>query len=154
MLSAPELALNDLDFDALSQAMGGLKGEVDKNPQTAAIILAGGTGERFGKEGRQAARGDRGQAHPHLVGRGVRRRGRHRLIVIVCPEDRCSEYLKRAIDPFPFVTPIVVAPSGPSRQESAFSGLEFVPDDYEYVILHDGARPLISPTSSRIPSPR
>ena len=31
--------------------MGGLKGEVDKNPQTAAIILAGGTGERFGKEG-------------------------------------------------------------------------------------------------------
>ncbi len=23
--------------------------------------------------------------------------------------------------------------------------LEFVPDDYEYVILHDGARPLISP---------
>ena len=28
-----------------------LKGEVDKNPQTAAIILAGGTGERFGKEG-------------------------------------------------------------------------------------------------------
>ena len=63
----------------------------------------------------------------------------------MCPEDRCSEYLKRAIDPFPFVTPIVVAPSGPSRQESAFSGLEFVPDDYEYVILHDGARPLISP---------
>ena len=44
VLSAPELALNDLDFDALSQAMGGLKGEVDKNPQTAAIILAGGTG--------------------------------------------------------------------------------------------------------------
>ncbi|MTH39155.1 2-C-methyl-D-erythritol 4-phosphate cytidylyltransferase, partial [Veillonella dispar] len=40
VLSAPELALNDLDFDALSQAMGGLKGEVDKNPQTAAIILA------------------------------------------------------------------------------------------------------------------
>ena len=39
VLSAPELALNDLDFDALSQAMGGLKGEVDKNPQTAAIIL-------------------------------------------------------------------------------------------------------------------
>ena len=51
VLSAPELALNDLDFDALAQAMGGLKGEVDKNPQTAAIILAGGTGERFGKEG-------------------------------------------------------------------------------------------------------
>ena len=62
------------------------------------------------------------------------------LIVIVCPEDRKEEYLKRAIDPFPFVTPIVVAPAGPTRQESAFSGLEFVPEQFEYVALHDGAR--------------
>ena len=67
------------------------------------------------------------------------------LIVIVCPEDRADEYLKRAIDPFPFVTPVVVAPAGSIRQESAFSGLEYVGDEYEYVVLHDGARPLISP---------
>ena len=53
------------------------------------------------------------------------------LIVIVCPEDRKEEYLKRAIDPFPFVTPIAVAPSGPTRQESAFSGLGYVPEDFE-----------------------
>ena len=43
------------------------------------------------------------------------------------------------------LSPIVLAPSGPSRQESAFSGLEYVPDDYEYVVTHDGARPLVSP---------
>ena len=36
-----------------------LTGKVDSNPKTAAIILAGGTGERFGRES--------GQAHPHLV---------------------------------------------------------------------------------------
>ena len=64
---------------------------------------------------------------------------------MVCPEERQSEYLVRAIDPFPFVTPIVVAPAGPTRQESAFSGLEFVPEQFEYVALHDGARPLITP---------
>ena len=51
----------------------------------------------------------------------------------------------RAIDPFPFVTPVVVAPAGPTRQESAFSGLEYVPEQFEYVALHDGARPLITP---------
>lgn len=55
------------------------------------------------------------------------------------------EYLSRAIDPFPFVTPVVMAPAGSIRQESAFSGLEYVGDDYEYVVLHDGARPLVSP---------
>ena len=67
------------------------------------------------------------------------------LIVIVCPEERMHEYLSRAIDPFPFVTPVVLAPSGAIRQESAFSGLEMVGDEYEYVVLHDGARPLVSP---------
>ena len=67
------------------------------------------------------------------------------LIVVVCPADRADEYLKRAIDSFPFVTPVVVAPSGTTRQESAFSGLEYVPEDFEFVILHDGARPLVTP---------
>ena len=51
VLKAPELMLDGLDFDALSKTMCSLEGVVDKNPQTAAIILAGGTGERFGKEG-------------------------------------------------------------------------------------------------------
>ena len=66
------------------------------------------------------------------------------LIVVVCPEERTSEYLLKAIDPFPFATPIVMAPAGATRQESAFAGLELVPDEFEYVMLHDGARPLIS----------
>ena len=112
VLSAPELALNDLDFDALSQAMGGLKGEVDKNPQTAAIILAGGTGERFGKEG--------GKQLVEIAGKPILHAGRPRRSTpwatsgssSSCVPRTASEYLKRAIDPFPFVTPIVVAPLG------------------------------------------
>ena len=39
----------------------------------------------------------------------------------------------------------VVGSHEPVRQESAFSGLEMVGDEYEYVVLHDGARPLVSP---------
>lgn len=144
VLKRPELALDDLDFDALSQSLEGLKGQVDKNPKTAAIILAGGTGERFGKEGGKQLVEIAGKPILTWSAEAFDAVGDIGLIVIVCPEGRQDEYLKRAIDPFPFVTPVVMAPSGPSRQESAFSGLEFVPDEFEYVVLHDGARPLIS----------
>ena len=145
VLKRPELALDDLDLDALTLSMEGLKGKVDENPKTAAIILAGGTGERFGKEGGKQLVEIAGKPILTWSAEAFDAVGDIGLIVIVCPEERCDEYLKRAIDAFPFVTPVVVAPSGPSRQESAFSGLECVPDEFEYVVLHDGARPLISP---------
>ena len=134
---------DDVNFDAL-KAEPRLEGVVDKNPKTAAIILAGGSGERFGHEG--------GKQLVEIAGKPILTRsaevfdavGDVGLIVIVCPEERMSEYLSKAIDPFPFVTPIVMAPAGSIRQESAFSGLELVPEEFEYVVMHDGARPLIS----------
>ena len=145
VLRAPELLLDGLDFDALSQVNCWLQGKVDKNPQTAAIILAGGTGERFGKEGGKQLVEIAGKPILTWSAEAFDAVGDVGLIVIVCPEERMREYLSRAIDPFPFVTPVVMAPAGSIRQESAFSGLEYVGDDYEYVVLHDGARPLISP---------
>ncbi len=145
VLRAPETLLDSVDFDALSQSMCSLQGKVDDNPQTAAIILAGGAGERFGKEGGKQLIEIAGKPILTWSTEAFDAVGDIGLIVVVCPEERHDEYLKRAIDPFPFVTPVVMAPSGPSRQESAFSGLEYVPDGYNYVVLHDGARPLISP---------
>ncbi|WP_251197541.1 2-C-methyl-D-erythritol 4-phosphate cytidylyltransferase [Anaerotardibacter muris] len=130
-------------FDALRTQMQ-LTGTVNENAQTAVIILAGGSGERFGVEG--------GKQLVEVAGKPILTRsaevfdsvGDVGLIVVVCPEERTEEYLRKAIDPFPFATPIVMAPAGSLRQESAFSGLELVPDNFEYVMLHDGARPLIS----------
>lgn len=145
VLKMPELLVDGLDFDALSLTSIGLQGVVDSNPQTAAIILAGGTGERFGKEGGKQLVEIAGKPVLTWSAEAFDAVGDIGLIVVVCPEDRHEEYLKKAIDPFPFVTPVIMAPSGPSRQESAFSGLEYVPDEYNYVVLHDGARPLISP---------
>jgi 2-C-methyl-D-erythritol 4-phosphate cytidylyltransferase len=145
LADAPTFNPSSIDFEALSASLRGLEGKLDKKPKTAAIILAGGTGDRFGREG--------GKQLVEIAGRPVLTWsaesfdavGDVGLIVIVCPEDRQQEYLKRAIDPFPFVTPVAVAPSGPTRQESAFSGLELVPEDYEFVVIHDGARPLVTP---------
>ncbi|MBR5259217.1 MAG: 2-C-methyl-D-erythritol 4-phosphate cytidylyltransferase [Eggerthellaceae bacterium] len=145
VLDEPDLVMGELNFDALAQPSMSLQGKVDKKPKTAAIILAGGTGERFGKEG--------GKQLIEIAGKPVLTWsaevfdavGDVGLIVIVCPKDRAEEYLRIAIDPFPFVTPVVVAPAGSIRQESAFSGLEYVGDEFEFVALHDGARPLITP---------
>ncbi len=143
VLAAADLA-TALDIDALTQSLAGLEGKVDKNPKTAAIILAGGTGERFGNEG--------GKQLVEIGGKPILTWsveafdvvGDIGLIVIVCPAERQGEYLSKAVDPFSFATPIVVAAAGSTRQESAFSGLELVPEEFEYVVMHDGARPLIS----------
>lgn len=141
----PNTIADFVDFEALSQPMAGLQGKVAKNAKTAAIILAGGSGERYGRAG--------GKQLAQVAGRPVMSWSAEAfdavpdvgLIVIVCPEDRKEEYLREAIDPYPFVTPIVVAPAGEIRQTSAFNGLEMVPDEFEFVALHDGARPMITP---------
>lgn len=144
---APTLAEDKIDFDALSASLAGLKGTLDPSPKTAAIILAGGSGERFGREGGKQLVEIAGKPVLTWSAESFDAVGDVGLIVVVCPEDRHEEYLKRAIDPFPFVTPIVVAPSGPTRQESSFSGLEYVPEEYEFVVVHDGARPLVKPAT-------
>lgn len=144
-LQVPEILSQVLTNDALTNPETQLTGHVDKNPKTAAIILAGGTGERFGREGGKQLVEIAGKPILTWSAEAFDAVGDIGLIVIVCPEDRMDEYLKRAIDPFPFVTPVTMAPSGSIRQESAFSGLENVPNDFEYVVLHDGARPLITP---------
>ncbi len=145
-LRQPTFTGLNLGMDDLEQQFEGLQGKVDEHPQTAAVILAGGTGERFGLEGGKQLVEIAGKPILTWSAESCDAVGDIGLIVIVCPEDRQEEYLRKAIDPFPFVTPVVIAPSGPSRQESAFSGLEFVPEEYDYVVLHDGARPLVSPS--------
>lgn len=144
-VAAPTVIADFVDFEALSKPMVGLEGKVAKNAKTAAIILSGGSGERYGRAG--------GKQLAQVAGRPVMSWAAEAfdavadvgLIVIVCPEDRKEEYLREAIDPYPFVTPIVVAPAGEIRQTSAFNGLEVVPDEFEFVALHDGARPMITP---------
>lgn len=145
VLKKPGELLPELDLSALSQPLEGLQGVVDKDPKTAAIILAGGSGERFGRDGGKQLVEVAGKPILTWSAEAFDAVGDIGLIVIVCPEERQEEYLKRAIDPFPFVTPVKVASAGAIRQESAFAGLECVPDEFEFVALHDGARPLITP---------
>lgn len=111
----------------------------------AALIMAGGTGERFGRPG--------GKQLAPLHGRpvlswslsafeGVVEVG---LIIVVCPEDREAEYRSEAVHAAARGTPVRLAASGPTRQQSVANGLALLPEETEIVIVHDGARPLVTP---------
>ncbi|MGI6217046.1 MAG: 2-C-methyl-D-erythritol 4-phosphate cytidylyltransferase [Coriobacteriales bacterium] len=144
-LKSPQTVLLSEQLEEISTAVAPLQGKVSKNPKTAAVILAGGSGERFGNPG--------GKQLFELLGKPVLTWSSEAfdavadvgLIVIVCPEDRIEEYCRVAIDPYPFVTPIEFTASGELRQESSFAGVMKVPSSYDLIAIHDGARPLVTP---------
>ncbi len=145
ILSEPEIALFAEHFEDLATSIAPLRGQVSANPKTAAVILAGGIGERFGNPG--------GKQIFEILGKPLMTWSAEAfdavadigLIVVVCPEDRMDEYCRKAIDPYPFVTPIALASAGELRQESAFGGIMKVPDSYDLIAIHDAARPLVTP---------
>lgn len=144
---------NNRIFDLITQLLGGASSQenvtyagcVSKNACAAAVVLAGGSGERFGEAGGKQLIEIAGKPLLSWSIGSLDMVADVGLIVVVCPKDRRDEYAQVAIEPYQFVTPIVMADAGDSRQESAFSGLECVPDTYEFSIIHDGARPLITP---------
>ena len=145
ILAQPEFIANKENMDMLEMELLSLKGRVSSEPHTAAVILAGGKGERYNRTG--------GKQLLEIIGKPILTWSAEAfdavadvgLIVIVCPPDRMQEYCYEAIDAFPFVTPVVIAPAGEIRQESSLSGLNMVGEEFEFVAIHDGARPLITP---------
>ncbi|MDR1016890.1 MAG: 2-C-methyl-D-erythritol 4-phosphate cytidylyltransferase [Coriobacteriales bacterium] len=128
----------------ISPAALELEGQVAKHPKTCAVILAGGVGERFGS--------DQGKQLYEVCGKPLLTWSAEVFdsvadvgqIVIVCPPERRQEYCQQAIDRFPFVTPVSFADAGQVRQQSSYAGVQAVPEQFELIALHDGARPLIS----------
>lgn len=109
-----------------------------------AIIVAGGVGSRFGRsEGKQLV---------SIVGRPMlkhtvdafRRASSIGAIVLVCHPDRIEEY-RSAVTETGDGVPVSVVPGGETRQASVASGLRHMPEGFEIVAVHDGARPLIRP---------
>jgi 2-C-methyl-D-erythritol 4-phosphate cytidylyltransferase len=144
VLAAPELVLSKENIDILTAPLTAVRGKVSRNPHTAAVILAGGMGERFGSaEGKQLF---------ELHGKPILTWSAEAfdvvsdvgLIVIVAPEERMEEYCRKAVDGFPFVTPVVMAQAGTIRQESSLAGISKVPETYEFIAIHDAARPLVT----------
>jgi 2-C-methyl-D-erythritol 4-phosphate cytidylyltransferase len=108
---------------------------------TAVVLVAGGTGERFGRSGgKQLARlaGRPVMAHSFEACAGVVRVG---LVVVVCHPERLDEYYA-AIGAEEADVEVRIVAGGARRQDSVAEGLSQVPDTYSYIAVHDGARPL------------
>ena len=114
-------------------------------PRIAAVVVAGGTGERLGMPG--------GKQLALVLGRPVLSwtlasfdaAPQVELIVVVCHPERVDEYCASAVDPFGIRTAVAFVPGGETRQASVGRGLAAVPPSVEVVLVHDGARPLVTP---------
>jgi 2-C-methyl-D-erythritol 4-phosphate cytidylyltransferase len=121
-----------------------MRGRISKVQHVAAVIVAGGTGERFGSaNGKQLA---------PVLGRPVfawsigafESVEAIETIVIVCHPERIAEY-SAVIGGLDLKTPHVLVAGGATRQQSVAAGLDAVPPSAEMIIVHDGARPLVTP---------
>ncbi|MDO4797921.1 MAG: 2-C-methyl-D-erythritol 4-phosphate cytidylyltransferase [Coriobacteriales bacterium] len=117
--------------------------EAKDGADTCAVIVAGGSGERFGDP--------RGKQFVELAGLPLvawsilafDRAPSVGHVVVVCPQNRVDEMRNDVLGRLDTCHEVTIAAAGPTRQDSVFSGLMAVPEHYAYVAIHDGARPLI-----------
>jgi 2-C-methyl-D-erythritol 4-phosphate cytidylyltransferase len=113
----------------------------------SAVIVAAGQGRRMG--------GDIPKQYLSLAGRPILTcslkafdaAARVDRLVIVVAEDRldfCRDHIVTAAQ---ITKPVTLVAGGNRRQDSVFNGLKSIDDDSEddIVLIHDGARPLVSP---------
>lgn len=121
------------------------RGVVGKKADVAAVIVAGGSGERFGRAGGKQLMPVLGKPLLTWSVQAFDAVSQVGLIVVVVPGERIDEFQSLAIDPYGIVTPVKLVASGQLRQESAMAGVEAVPDSFKFIAMHDGARPVILP---------
>ncbi len=113
---------------------------------TIAIIVAAGQGKRFGgkipKQFRMA--GDK-PLLSHTIAKFERAASIDEIAVVVA-EEHLLYVREKIVQPYGFQKVNRIVSGGPSRQASVRRGLESIPFATSYVAVHDGVRPLISPS--------
>ena len=99
---------------------------------TWAIVVAGGSGERFGEPKQYLELGGARVIDWALRSAAASTDG----VVVVVPTDRAGE---------PEPPASVVVAGGPTRSASVRAGLAAVPDDAVVILVHDAARPVPVP---------
>lgn len=112
--------------------------------KTVAIIVAGGSSDRFGdKIPKQFQTLNDKPLLSHTVDKFEQSKLVDKIFVVVA-----EEYLiftaEKIIDPYEFRKVEKVVIGGDTRQESVMNGLNSCPLSTDFVVIHDGARPLVS----------
>ncbi|MFQ5499269.1 MAG: 2-C-methyl-D-erythritol 4-phosphate cytidylyltransferase [Candidatus Zixiibacteriota bacterium] len=110
-----------------------------------AVIVAGGNSQRFG--------GDLPKQFVDIAGRPMLAWAIERFeaarsidrIVVVVPEEHLAHTGTEVIDRYGYSKVWKLVPGGETRQESVYCGLQALPESTEIVLIHDSARPLVSP---------
>lgn len=111
----------------------------------AAIVVAGGTGDRFGRPGGKQLAEVAGEP---VVAHALRAIGAARCvdqIVLVCHPDRVDAFRAVAASALGGARAVAVAPGRETRRGSVAAGLAALADGVTVVAVHDGARPLLEP---------
>lgn len=112
-------------------------------PDTCAVMVAGGVGQRF--------HDPRGKQYIDLCGMPLACWSLLALdrcpsvghVVVVCAEDRMNEMREDVVGRLSLTCPVTITLSGPERQDSVRNGLLAVPAEFDLVAIHDAARPLV-----------
>ena len=101
----------------------------------SAIITAGGTSSRFGNTNKLLEQINGKEIIRYTIDAFIEA-GIKDIVVCANSSDRLLNYVLAGF-------PVRVIAGGSTRQESVYNGLQAV--DCDYVLIHDGARPMISP---------
>ena len=125
-------------------------------PIVAAVLVAGGRGRRMAHPNGATPHAG-GPARPkqflslagrpiltHTIERFEAAEEIGRIIIVVPPgtEETCADEMVR---PFGFHKVTAIVAGGEERQDSVAHGLAALPDDVEWVAVHDGVRPCVTP---------
>ena len=112
---------------------------------TTAIVVAGGTGERFGRGGGKQLLDLNGTPALALTVRAFLGAASIDAVVVVCHPARVGEYEQALASILEVAMPLVFTGGGETRQESVRLGLEVAERLGAHIVaIHDGARPLIT----------
>lgn len=111
----------------------------------AAVVVAGGTGQRFGEPGgKQLALVMGRPVVAHALAAFDRAQSVDTVVLVVHPS-RVEEYRREAVVGAAVRKVALVVPGGDTRQQSVRAGVKALGPDVDLVAIHDGARPLVTP---------
>jgi 2-C-methyl-D-erythritol 4-phosphate cytidylyltransferase len=113
--------------------------------KTVALIAAAGQGKRMGSK--------LNKQYLPLLGKPVLAHTlevfqQHPLIddiIVIATKDEVEFCKKEVVEAFDFNKVSQIVAGGQERQDSIYRGLQSLPEECDLVVVHDGARPLVTP---------